>query len=403
MISNIIPYGLQNITKEDIDAVIEALKSDYLTQGPKINEFESKFAEYIGSKYAVAVANGTAALHLCTLALGVKKGDNVITTPITFAASANCVKYCEGEVVFSDIDPETYLIDIESIKKKLSSSPIGAYKGLIVVDFAGRAVNLEEIKKLAVEYNLWIVEDACHAPGGYFVDSKGNKQNCGNGNFADLAIFSFHPVKHIACGEGGMITTNNLALYKKLLMLRTHGITKSNNEFSNSTLFANGELPLLEEDQTKYPGWYMEMQELGFNYRLTDFQAALGISQMDRAVNGLRKRREIAAKYENAFAGKSWIRTQSGNIEGHAYHLYIIEVERRLELYNFLKTKKIYTQVHYIPTHLMPYYRNQGFKEGDMPFAEKYYKGCLSLPMYPTLTVQEQDFVISQLFHFFEG
>lgn len=403
MISNIIPYGRQNITKEDIDAVIEALKSDYLTQGPKINEFESKFAQYIGCKYAVAVANGTAALHLCTLALGVTNGDKVITTPITFAASANCVKYCEGEVVFSDIDSETYLIDIESIKKKLSSSPLGTYKGLIVVDFAGRAVNLEDIKKLANEYNLWIIEDACHAPGGYFVDSNGEKQNCGNGNFADLAVFSFHPVKHIACGEGGMITTNNLELYTKLLKLRTHGITKTSSEFLNSTLFANGELSQIKEDQENHPSWYMEMQELGFNYRLTDFQAALGISQMDKADDGLIKRREIAAKYEKAFAGKSWIRSQSGNIEGHAYHLYIIEVERRLELYNFLKTKKIYTQVHYIPTHLMPYYRNQGWKEGDMPFAEKYYKGCLSLPMFPTLTVEEQDFVISQIVHFFEG
>jgi UDP-4-amino-4,6-dideoxy-N-acetyl-beta-L-altrosamine transaminase len=402
MISNIIPYGRQNITQEDIDAVIDALKSDYLTQGPKIYDFELKFAEYIGSKYAVSVANGTAALHLCTLALGVTKGDKVITTPITFAASANCVRYCEGEVVFSDIDPETYLIDIQRIKKKLTSSPIGTYKGLIVVDFAGRAVNLEEIKKLANEYNLWIIEDACHAPGGYFVDSNGERQNCGNGNFADLAIFSFHPVKHIACGEGGMITTNNLALYKKLLMLRTHGITKTISEFTNSTLFANGELPLLVEDQNKYPGWYMEMQELGFNYRLTDFQAALGISQINRADNGLRKRREIAAKYENVFVGKSWIRTQSGNIEGHAYHLYIIEVERRLELYNFLKSKDIYTQVHYIPTHLMPYYRDNGWKEGDMPFAEKYYKGCLSLPMFPTLTDEDQDFVINQIVHFFE-
>jgi UDP-4-amino-4,6-dideoxy-N-acetyl-beta-L-altrosamine transaminase len=403
MISNIIPYGRQNITKEDIDAVIEALKSDYLTQGPKINEFESKFAQYIGSKYAVAVANGTAALNLSTLALGVTKGDKVITTPITFAASANCVKYCDGEVVFSDIDPETYLIDFESIKKKLSSSPLGTYKGLILVDFAGRAVNLEDIKKLADDYNLWIIEDACHAPGGYFVDSDGKKQNCGNGNFADLAVFSFHPVKHIACGEGGMITTNSLELYNNLLKLRTHGITKTSSEFLNSTLFANGEISQIKEDQEKYPSWYMEMQVLGFNYRLTDFQAALGISQMDKADDGLKKRREIAAKYENAFAGKSWIKTQSGIIEGHAYHLYIIEVERRLELYNFLKTKKIYTQVHYIPTHLMPYYRNQGWKEGDMPFAEKYYKGCLSLPMFPKLTVEEQDFVISQLVHFFEG
>ena len=401
MKNNIIPYGRQNITKEDIDSVTVALQSDYLTQGPKIAEFESKFGQYIGSKYAVAVANGTAALHLCTLALGVTEGDKVITTPITFAASANCVKYCGGEVLFSDIDPLTYLIDIESVKNKLSTAPSGTYKGLIVVDFAGRAVNLEDFKKLADEYNLWIIEDACHAPGGYFVDSKGNTQNCGNGNFADLAIFSFHPVKHIACGEGGMITTNNLALYKKLLMLRTHGITKTSSEFVNSCSIAIGGKPLLEEDENKYPGWYMEMQELGFNYRLTDFQAALGISQMDRADNGLKRRRLIAAKYEKAFEGKLWIRTQSGNIEGHAYHLYIIEVDKRLELYNFLKTKCIYTQVHYIPTHLMPYYRNQGYKVGDMPIAENYYKGCLSLPMYPTLTDEEQDFVINEIFQFF--
>ena len=402
MNSKIIPYGRQNITQEDIDAAIDALKSDYLTQGPKISEFESKFAQYIGSKYAVAVANGTAALHLCTLALGVKEGDKAITTPITFAASANCVKYCGGEVIFSDIDPLTYLIDIESVKNKLSISPSGTYKGLILVDFAGRAVNLEDFKKLANEYDLWIIEDACHAPGGYFVDTKGNKQNCGNGNFADLAIFSFHPVKHIACGEGGMITTNNLALYKKLLMLRTHGITKISNEFSNTTLFATGELPLLEEDQEKYPGWYMEMQELGFNYRLTDLQAAIGISQLNKANIGLKRRREIAAKYAKAFDGKSWIRSQSGNIEGHAYHLYVIEVDNRLDLYNCLKMKNIYTQVHYIPTHLMPYYRNLGWRDGDMPFGENYYKGCLSLPMYPTLTDDEQDFVINQIVDFFE-
>jgi dTDP-4-amino-4,6-dideoxygalactose transaminase len=185
------------------------------------------------------------------------------------------------------------------------------------------------------------------------------------------------------------------------LKLRTHGITKTNDDFVNDIKWAQGGENTSIEDH-KYPGWYMEMQELGYNYRLTDFQAALGISQMDRAVNGLRKRKKIAAKYEKAFAGKSWIRTQSGNIEGHAYHLYIIEVERRLELYNFLKTKNIYTQVHYIPTHLMPYYRNHGWKEGDMPFAEKYYKGCLSLPMFPTLTDEDQDFVINQIVHFFE-
>jgi dTDP-4-amino-4,6-dideoxygalactose transaminase len=199
-----------------------------------------------------------------------------------------------------------------------------------------------------------------------------------------------------------MITTNNQDLYNKLLKYRTHGITKQNNEFLNSTLFANGELPLNEEDQKKYPTWYMEMQELGFNYRLTDFQAALGISQMNKANNGLKRRIEIASKYQRAFEGKSWIKTQSGIVKGHAYHLYIIEIEKRLELYNFLKTKNIFTQVHYIPTHLMPYYRVLGWEEGSMPIAENYYKGCLSLPMYPTLTDDEQDFVINQIVHFFE-
>ena len=205
----IIPYGKQNITQEDINAVIEALKSDYLTQGPKINEFEIEFANYVGSKYAVAVANGTAALHLCTLALGVKEGDKVITSPLTFVASANCVRYSGGEVVFSDIDPSTYLLDIDKVKKILENSPKGTFKGIIVVDFAGRTVDLEAYKKLADEHKLWIIEDACHAPGGYFKDSIGSIQQCGNSNFADLAIFSFHPVKHIACGEGGMLTTNN--------------------------------------------------------------------------------------------------------------------------------------------------------------------------------------------------
>jgi dTDP-4-amino-4,6-dideoxygalactose transaminase len=333
MINTIIPYGKQNITKEDIDAVVSALQSDYLTQGPKINEFEDEFAKYVGSKYAVAVSNGTAALHLCTLALGVKEGDKVITTPITFAASANCVRYCNGEVVFADIDPNTYLIDYDSVKKLLEASPNGTYKGIIPVDFAGRSVDLEKFKVLAKQYNLWIIEDACHAPGGYFTDSKGISQNCGNGNYADLAIFSFHPVKHIACGEGGMVTTNNEALYKKLLALRTHGITKNETEYSNSIDFACGHATEIEQ----FPGWYMEMQTLGFNYRLTDFQAALGLSQLGRAQLGLAKRKEIAAIYKEAFTGKTYIKGQSGVVEGHAYHLYVIEVENRLGLYNYLK------------------------------------------------------------------
>jgi UDP-4-amino-4,6-dideoxy-N-acetyl-beta-L-altrosamine transaminase len=398
MESNNIPYGKQNITQEDINAVIEVLKSENLTQGPKISEFENEFAKYVGSKFAVAVANGTAALHLCTLALGVKEGDKVITTPITFAASANCVRYCGGEVVFSDINPSTYLLDIDKVRKLLENSPAGTFNGIIPVDFAGRSVDLEAYRKLADEYNLWIIEDACHAPGGYFIDSHGDKQPCGNGKYADLAIFSFHPVKHIACGEGGMVTTNNEALYKKLLSLRTHGISKTKAEYINPVNFANGQ----DVENGGYPEWYMEMQILGFNYRLTEIQAALGASQLQRANEGLIRRRAIASKYSDSFKGLPFVIGQSGIIEGHAYHLYIIEVENRLGLYNFLRQNKIFAQIHYVPCHLMPYYRQLGWKEGDIPHSENYYKHCISLPVYPTLTEEEQIFVIKMVKFFYQ-
>lgn len=427
-----IPYGRQHLTDEDIQAVVNTLRSDYLTQGPKIAEFETAFASYVGCKYAVALSNGTAALHLCAMALNVKPGQKVITTPITFAASANCVRYCGGEVVFADIDPDTYLLDIQKVRALLEAAPKGTYAGIIPVDFAGRAVNLEAYRKLADEYGMWIIEDACHAPGGFFTDSKGTKQLCGNGNFADLAIFSFHPVKHIACGEGGMITTNDEALYKRLLKLRTHGIVKDDTQYTNSIEFAGG--------TENYPLWYMEMQELGYNYRLTDFQAALGISQLKRADAGIKRRREIAAVYNEAFKNIPQIvdrngKQETGNGEqetvngkqetvnseqetdnrsqltahrsqltahrsphnGHAYHLYIIEVKDRLGLYNYLREQKIFAQIHYIPCHLMPYYRELGWKEGDMPCAEQYYKGCISLPMYPTLSVEEQQYVIDKI------
>jgi UDP-4-amino-4,6-dideoxy-N-acetyl-beta-L-altrosamine transaminase len=388
-----IPYGRQHITEADIKAVVETLQSDYLTQGPKIKKFEDDFAAYIGCKYAVAVANGTAALHLCTLALNVRPGNKVITTPITFAASANCVRYCGGDVVFADIDPKTYLIDIEKVRSLLISSPKGTYQGMVVVDFAGYAANLQAFKELADAFGLWIIEDACHAPGGFFVDKQGRQQNCGNSKFADLAIFSFHPVKHIATGEGGMITTDNEDLYKKLLNLRTHGITKEASMYENSISFAGGDI-----SSAQYPGWYMEMQELGYNYRITDFQAALGISQLTRADEGIKRRREIARRYDEAFQHQVEITSQlnesSGKISGHAYHLYVIQVEDRLGLYNHLREKKIFAQIHYIPTHLMPYYRDLGWKEGDMPYAETYYKHCVSLPMFPSLTNEEQDYVI---------
>ncbi|CAM3818519.1 UDP-4-amino-4,6-dideoxy-N-acetyl-beta-L-altrosamine transaminase [Sphingobacterium prati] len=394
MSNQAIPYGRQHITEEDIQVVIATLKSDYLTQGPKIKEFEDNFAAYVGARYAVAVSNGTAALHLCALALDVKAGDKVITTPITFAASANCVRYCGGEVVFGDIDPNTYLLDIASVKALLEASPKGTYKGIIPVDFAGRAVNLEEYKKLAKEYNLWIIEDACHAPGGFFIDSNGEKQFCGSGHYAELAIFSFHPVKHIASGEGGMITTNDETLYRKLLMLRTHGIVKDNDLYENTVAFAGGE--------EIYPLWYMEMQALGYNYRITDFQAALGNSQLKRANEGIAKRRQIADRYLAAFSDLPYIKGQSGSIEGHAYHLYILEVEDRLGLYNFLRTKDIFAQIHYIPCHLMPYYRQFGWKEGDRLQSEQYYKHCISLPMYPTLTEDEQHNVITAIKEYYK-
>lgn len=384
-----IPYGKQNITDEDIQAVIEALKSDHITQGPKIKEFEDNFANYVGANYAIAVANGTAALHLCTLALEVSPGDKVITTPITFAASANCVRYSGGEVIFGDIDLNSYLLDLESVKKLLDSSKKGTYKGLILVDFAGRPINLEEYGKIAAEYDLWIIEDACHSPGGYFVDKNGNKQFCGNGNFADLAVFSFHPVKHITSGEGGMITTNRYDLYQKILRLRTHGMVKEVKSYTNSIELAGG--------KDDYPLWYMEMQTLGYNYRITDIQAALGNSQLQRADHGLMRRKEIALKYEKSFKGKGYILGQSGYVEGHAYHLYVIEVRNRLELYNFLRDKGVFAQIHYIPCHLMPYYRSFGWKQGDRPNSELYYRQCISLPMYPALSDFEQQFVIDTI------
>ena len=332
-----IPYGKQNITQKDIEAVVKTLKSDFLTQGPKVEEFEKKFADYIGSEYAVAVSNGTAALHLSVLALGLEKGKKVITTPLTFIATANAVLHAGGEVDFCDIDPKTLLLDIDLVKKKLDLAPKGTYSGIIPVDFAGAPVQMDAFKKLADEYNLWILEDSCHAPGGYFYDSFDIRHNCGNGNFADLAIFSFHPVKHIACGEGGMITTNDKESYEKLIQLRSHGITKQADR-------------LIEN----HGGWYYEMQSLGFNYRLNDLSCALGISQLKRAKENLFKRKAIAKIYNNNFEKISWIKTLKTS-PGHAYHLYIIIVKNRKKLYNFLRERGILTQIHYIPVHMQPY------------------------------------------------
>lgn len=381
--SSIIPYGRQSITQEDIDTVVETLKADFLTQGPKVGEFEEKFAKYVGAEYAVAVSNATAGLHIAVLALDLKEGERVITTPITFAASANCVRYVGGEVWFADIDPNTYLLDVNAVRKLVESKPKGFFKGIIPVDFAGLPVDLEAFRALANKHDLWIVEDACHAPGGYFTDSKHQIQKCGNGNYADIGIFSFHPVKHIACGEGGMVTTNSKTLYKKLATLRTHGITKENMAENHG-------------------GWFYEMQELGYNYRLTDIQSALGITQLAKNNAGVTRRNEIANTYKEAFSGK--VKFQSLT-EGavNAHHLFVIEVEDRKGLYDFLRTQNIFAQIHYIPVHTLPYYKEIGYGSASLSNSESYYSKCISLPMYPSLTDEEQDFVIEKILTYCNG
>lgn len=379
--SHNIPYGRQEITQADIDAVVETLQHPYLTQGPQVAAFETAFAQYIGVQYAVAVANGTAALHLCTLALGVNDQARVLTTPITFAASANCVRYCGGQVDFVDIDPQTATMDLDALQQQLETAPVGTYQGVIPVDFAGYPVNLERVRQLADEHGLWIIEDACHSPGGYHTDRQGQQQNCGNGQFADLAIFSFHPVKHIASGEGGMITTNDPELYQKLLMLRTHGITKNAD--------------LMQE--TPHGGWYYEMQTLGYNYRIPDILCALGLSQLQRATPNLARRRAIAARYDRAFDAAGISHLDAPAAGGHAYHLYVVLVNNRKALYDHLRTVGIYAQVHYLPVHTLPYYRSLATNKVVLPQAEAYYERCLSLPMYPSLTDEEQDFVIEQV------
>ena len=372
-----ITYGRQSIDKNDIEAVVSALQSDYLTQGPKVKEFETKFAEYVGAKYAVAVNNATSGLHLSVLALGLSKGERVITTSITFAASANCIRYAGGEVWFADINPKTYLLDINSVRELIESKPKGFFKGIIPVDFAGLPINMEEFRGLADEHNLWIIEDACHAPGGYFKDSKEVNVFCGNGKYADIGVFSFHPVKHIACGEGGMITTNSEKLYKKITSLRTHGITKENMSGNDG-------------------GWFYEMQELGYNYRLTDIQSALGITQLAKNEKGVKRRNEIADTYKRAFKDKIKFQSLPANTY-NAHHLFIIEVDDRKDLYDYLKEQNIFTQIHYIPVHTLPYYKKIGYNNAGLINVENYYSKCISLPMFPTLTDVEQTYIIDKI------
>ena len=381
-----ISYGHQLITDEDIQAVVETLKSDYLTQGPRIPQFEKEFAAYLGCEYACMVSNGTAALHLCAMALDIQPGDKVITTPITFVASANGFRYQGAEITFCDIDNKTFLMDLDKLEEILKASPKGTYKAVVPVDFAGYPIDEERLHALAVEYGFATVIDCCHAPGGCWTDSKGEKQMIGNCKYADLSVFSFHPVKHIAAGEGGAITTNDDKLFKKVALYRTHGITKDPKQLTCND-----------------GGWYYEMQELGYNYRITEFQAALATSQLSRLDWSIERRNEIARKYDEALQNLPILTPFRQEGITHAFHLYVIEVHpsRRKALYDYLREHQIFAQVLYIPAHTMPYYKSLGHKEGECPVAEDYYKRCLALPMYPSLTDEEQQYVIDTIVDFY--
>jgi UDP-4-amino-4,6-dideoxy-N-acetyl-beta-L-altrosamine transaminase len=378
-----IPYGRQEITNEDIEALIKVLKSDYLTQGPAVAEFEKQFAEFSGAPYAVAVNNATSALHLCALALGVRPGQKILCTPNTFVASSNCILYCGADVEFVDIDPENFCLDLKALAQKLESSPKGTYAGVVAVDFAGYPMDFSILHQLAKKHDLWLIEDACHAPGAEFQDQRGQWHRAGSGEFADLTVFSFHPVKHIATGEGGMITTRSKELFEKLKLLRTHGITKDPAEMSRND-----------------GGWYMEMQTLGVNYRLPDILCALGVSQLKRIDQNLARRRELASRYQKELQGLPLKTPIVPETVRHSYHLYVIQTEKRKELYDFLKTQGIYCQVHYIPIYQQPYYQSK-YGPQKLERTEAYYETCLSLPMYHSMTYQEQDQVITQIRKFF--
>ena len=386
MIDHPISYGHQLITDEDIQAVVETLKSDYLTQGPRIPEFEKQFADYLGCNYACMVSNGTAALHLCAMALDIKPGDKVITTPITFVASANGFRYLGADIVFCDIDPKTFLMDMDKLETILKASPKGTYKAVVPVDFAGYPIDEECLHHLAEEYGFATVIDCCHAPGGSWTDSNGEKQMIGNCKYADLSVFSFHPVKHIAAGEGGCVTTNRKDLYEKVALYRTHGVTKDPSRLTRND-----------------GGWYYEMQELGYNYRITEFQAALASSQLKRLDWSIERRNEIARKYDEALQNLPILTPYRQEGIMHAFHLYVIEVypSRRKVLYDYLREHQIFAQVLYIPAHTMPYYKSLGHKEGECPIAEDYYTRCLALPMYPSLTDEEQQYVIDAIIDFY--
>lgn len=364
-----IPYGHQSIDNEDIKEAVRALKSEWLTQGPKVKEFEEAMADYCGTKYALAVSSGTAALHLAYLAAGIKNGDEIITTPLTFAATSNMAALCGAKPVFADIKSDTLNINPQEIEKRITSKT----KVIAPVDFAGRPCDYDEILKIAKKRNLLVVEDACHSLGSKY---KGKKV----GSFADMTVLSFHPVKTITSGEGGMILTNNENFYEKLKILRHHGIIKRPE---------NGP-------------WYYEIENLGFNYRLTDFQSALGLSQLKKLDKFVRARKIIVKKYNEAFKDtREIIIPEEKNDTESARHIYAIQLRLELlkigrrEIFEELQKKGIGVQVHYVPLHLHPFYQREfGYKKGDFPVAENYYNRAITLPLFPKMTDKDIDRII---------
>ena len=364
-----IPYGRQTIEEDDVQAVVDVLRSDYLTTGPKIAEFEKMVADCVGAKYAVAISNGTSALHAACFAAGIQSGDEVITTPLTFAASSNCVLYCGGTPVFADVDPKTYNIDPEDIRRKITDKT----KAIIAVHLAGQPCDMDEIHKIAKEHDLLVIEDGAHALGSVY---KGKKV----GTLSDMTTFSFHPVKPITTGEGGMIVTDNEEFYQKMMLFRSHGITRDEN------LMTRNDGP-----------WFYQQLDLGYNYRITDIQCALGCSQMKKLDRFLALRKEIVARYNEAFADCENIiipyqlpETESG------WHLYIVQVKNcdRRKVFEALREHGIAVNVHYIPVYLHPYYQEHGYKDVHCRNAEEVYSHIISLPLYPTLTEEQQEFVI---------
>ena len=377
-----ISYGKQTINQADIDAVVEVLKGNWLTQGPAISIFENNLKRYFGSKHACAVSNGTAALHLAGLALGWEQGDIIITTPLTFLATANSIVYADAIPDFVDIDMATYTIDPNLIEEKVKfyQSKGKKVKAIIGVDFAGHPCNWEALRSLADKYDLQLVNDNCHALGATYLDDKQYAVK-----YADLVIQSYHPVKHITTGEGGVVLTNSSELDERIRRLRTHGMTKDPN--------------ILEQNDGL---WYYEMHEIGYNYRITDFQCALGSSQLKELDNFVQQRRKIARKYDKSFSIIDNFKTLAFNdLFKSSYHLYPLQIDfqkiniSKLELFNKMKKSGINLQVHYIPVHLQPFYRkNYRFQKGDYPHSEKFYQNEVSLPIYPDLTIDEQVKVI---------